>query len=67
MSTIEGGMVCTDNEELAQMLRIVRANGWDRNLNSEQQYKLRKEHHIKSEFQAKYTFYDLVITFDLQK
>lgn len=59
MSTIEGGMVCTDDEELAIMLRIVRANGWDRNLSSGQQLKLRKEHSVNSEFQAKYTFYDL--------
>lgn len=27
MSAIEEGMVCTDNEEFAEMLRIVRANG----------------------------------------
>jgi CDP-6-deoxy-D-xylo-4-hexulose-3-dehydrase len=59
MSTIEGGMVCTDNFELAEMLRIVRANGWDRNLNAEQQIKWRKKYNIKSEFEAKYTFYDL--------
>src|SRR3990172_927913 len=30
MSTIEGGVVCTDNKELAQMLKLVRAHGWDR-------------------------------------
>jgi len=42
MSTIEGGMVCTDDEDFAQMLRIVRANGWDRNLAAHQQHKLRK-------------------------
>lgn len=59
MSTIEGGMVCTDDEELAEMLRIVRANGWDRNLSAEQQYKLRKKYGVNSEFEAKYTFYDL--------
>jgi CDP-6-deoxy-D-xylo-4-hexulose-3-dehydrase len=59
MSTIEGGMVCTDNEELAVMLRIVRANGWDRNLNAKQQFNLRKKYNINSEFEAKYTFYDL--------
>lgn len=59
MSTIEGGMVCTDDEELAQMLRITRANGWDRNLNAKQQHALRKEHGITSELYAKYTFYDL--------
>lgn len=59
MSTIEGGMVCTDDGELAEMLVIARANGWDRNLSSEQQVKWRKKHNISSEFEAKYTFYDL--------
>lgn len=59
MSTIEGGMICTDDAELAEMLRIVRANGWDRNLNAFQQAKWRKKYSIKSEFEAKYTFYDL--------
>ncbi len=59
MSTIEGGMVCTDDDELSEMLKIVRANGWDRNLNAIQQHKLRKRNMINSEFTAKYTFYDL--------
>ncbi|MEO8413524.1 MAG: DegT/DnrJ/EryC1/StrS aminotransferase family protein [Ginsengibacter sp.] len=59
MSTIEGGMVCTSDEELAEMLVIVRANGWDRNLTSQQQFKWRKKYNIISEFEAKYTFYDL--------
>ena len=59
MSTIEGGMICTDDEELAQMLKIVRANGWDRNLSAQEKKKIRSENHITSEFDAKYTFYDL--------
>ena len=59
MSTIEGGMAHTNDDELDEMLRIVRANGWDRNLTSEQQYKWRKKHSIQNEFEAKYTFYDL--------
>jgi CDP-6-deoxy-D-xylo-4-hexulose-3-dehydrase len=63
MSTIEGGMVCTDDNELAEMLQIVRANGWDRNLKAEQQLKWRKKFNIKSEFDAKYTFYDLGFNF----
>lgn len=63
MSTIEGGMVCTDDEEFAEMLRIVRANGWDRNLNAKQQVKWRKKYKISSEFEAKYTFYDLGFNF----
>ena len=63
MSTIEGGMVCTDDEEFAEMLRIVRANGWDRNLTAKQQYKWRQKYNIQSEFDAKYTFYDLGFNF----
>ncbi len=63
MSTIEGGMICSDDEELVEMLKIVRANGWDRNLNNDQQHKWRKQNNIKSEFQAKYTFYDLGYNF----
>lgn len=59
MSTIEGGCACTDDKELDEMLRITRANGWDRNLSFAAQRHLRAKHGIKSEFDAKYTFYDL--------
>ncbi len=59
MSTIEGGMACTDDAELAEMLRIVRANGWDRNLEPRQQAKWRDKFAVKNEFESKYTFYDL--------
>jgi len=58
LSTIEGGMICTDDKELATMLRLVRAHGWDRNLDNEEQGKLRKEHEV-SEFYDRYSFYDL--------
>lgn len=57
MSTIEGGMVCTDDDDLAEMLVMVRANGWDRNLTPDQQAKWRAKYGIASEFEAKYTFY----------
>lgn len=63
MSTIEGGMLCTDDEDLAEMLRIVRANGWDRNLTAKQQVKWRKKYKINSDFEAKYTFYELGYNF----
>lgn len=59
MSTIEGGMVCTDDPAMAEMLRIVRANGWDRNLTPAQQARWRARYEVASEFEAKYTFYDL--------
>jgi len=59
ISTIEGGSVCTDDEDLATMLRIVRAHGWDRNLDYTKQTKLRKKFKINSVFYSRYTFYDL--------
>jgi len=59
LSTIEGGMVCTDDKSLAEMLVIVRANGWDRNLEKDSQTAWRRRFQIESDFHAKYTFYDL--------
>jgi len=59
MSTIEGGAVCTNNEELATMVRLVRAHGWDRNLAIEKQEKIRKKFKVNSTFYSRYTFYDL--------
>lgn len=59
LSTIEGGMVCTDNDEVATMLRLVRAHGWDRNLAEAHQQKIRTKHKVNSTFYSRYTFYDL--------
>lgn len=57
LSTIEGGMICTDDPELASMLRMVRAHGWDRNLPANEQKKLRTQHGV-DDFHARYTFYE---------
>ncbi len=35
LSTIEGGMVCTNNEEIYQMLRMLRSHGMVREASSE--------------------------------
>ncbi len=59
LSTIEGGMVATDDHELMEMLKIVRANGWDRNLHPLRQGHWRTRHGITSDFHARYAFYDL--------
>lgn len=59
LSTIEGGAVCTDNEKLATMLRLVRAHGWDRNLSLDGQNKIRNKFRVNSTFYSRYTFYDL--------
>ena len=58
LSTIEGGAVCTDDSRLASMLRLVRAHGWDRNLETHNQAELRKKNDINDCY-ARYTFYDL--------
>ena len=58
LSTIEGGMIVTDDDEMNKMLVMVRAHGWDRNLTKEEQESLRKEVGADS-FYAKYFFYDL--------
>lgn len=52
-------MVCTDDKELAEMLGIVRAHGWDRNLRPEEKISLRKRFKKTTDFYAQYTFYDL--------
>lgn len=59
LSTIEGGSVCTDDWELYEILHLIRAHGWDRNLPAAQQRKIRKKYGIKSDFYGQYTFYDL--------
>lgn len=56
LSTIEGGIVCTDNEELHDMLLMVRAHGWDRNLRSNKKSLLRKKYNVDA-FHSRYTFY----------
>jgi len=63
MSMIEGGAVCTNNERLANMLRIVRAHGWDRNLNQKGKTKIRNKFKVNSTFYSRYTFYDLGYNF----
>jgi CDP-4-dehydro-6-deoxyglucose reductase, E1 len=58
LSAIEGGMVCTDDEELSYQMTMCRAHGWDRNLPLARQTKLRAENSV-DDFYSKYTFYDL--------
>jgi CDP-4-dehydro-6-deoxyglucose reductase, E1 len=58
LSTIEGGMICTDDDDLHMHLVMIRSHGWSRNLDSEVQKKLCNQHNI-SEFYNRYTFYNL--------
>ncbi len=58
ISTIEGGMICTDDPELNDMLLMVRSHGWLRNINKSRIEKVRKKYGVKTDaFYDKYTFY----------
>jgi CDP-6-deoxy-D-xylo-4-hexulose-3-dehydrase len=56
ISTIEGGMVCTDDDDFADMVRMIRSHGWDRDLSDEkkQQYRSACE---ATDFDSLYKFY----------
>jgi len=56
MSTIEGGMVCTNDKEMYNSLLQLRSHGWDRDLSPEEQKKLRDYYEV-DDFDALYTFY----------
>ncbi|MCK5177798.1 MAG: aminotransferase class V-fold PLP-dependent enzyme [Candidatus Aenigmarchaeota archaeon] len=58
LSTIEGGMICTDEKELYNDLLMIRAHGWSRNLADNKKEELKKEHNV-DDFYDHYTFYDL--------
>ena len=56
LSTIEGGFINTDDEELYHMLLMMRSHGWDRDLPKWKQNKLRNKSKC-SEFDSLYNFY----------
>ncbi len=58
LSAIEGGIVSTNSESCANMLKMIRAHGWARSLPSKNQDSLMKKHKINSFFNQ-YTFYEL--------
>lgn len=56
MSTIEGGMICTNDEDIYYTLLQLRSHGWDRDLPLHAQEKLRAQWNV-SDFASLYTFY----------
>lgn len=56
LSTIEGGMICTDDERTYEMLKMLRSHGWDRDLSDESKKFWRGVNAI-DDFHALYTFY----------
>ena len=56
ISTIEGGLISTNSEELYNILLMIRSHGWDRDLDENQKIYLREKYNIK-DFNSLYTFY----------
>ena len=56
ISTIEGGLICTNNEELNTIIRSMRSHGWDRDWNDKTKREYKDLYDI-SEFDSMYTFY----------
>jgi CDP-6-deoxy-D-xylo-4-hexulose-3-dehydrase len=55
-SSIEGGIVSTDDEEIYNILLSIRSHGWDRDYDLNKQQDMRKQYNV-SDFRALYTFY----------
>jgi CDP-6-deoxy-D-xylo-4-hexulose-3-dehydrase len=58
VSTIEGGMIVTDDKNLYDMIKVCRAHGWIRNLDEKKKKKLKRIHCYKKDMEN-YTFIDL--------
>src|SRR6056300_278075 len=56
ISTIEGGFVSTDNEDLYNILLSIRSHGWARDLNNDTAKQLKEKWNI-GDFNDLYTFY----------
>ncbi len=56
ISTIEGGMICTDNFEFSQILTSLRSHGWTRDLEKSFANNLQKKYVINN-FRNMYSFY----------
>jgi len=56
LSTIEGGMVCTNDEEMCEVLKSIRSHGWDRDASEEYKNKWRDKWGTE-DFNGMYTFY----------
>ena len=56
ISTIEGGMICTNNFEFSQILKSLRSHGWARDLENSFSENLKNKYEI-NEFRNMYSFY----------
>jgi CDP-6-deoxy-D-xylo-4-hexulose-3-dehydrase len=56
MSTIEGGLITTNDTEIYNLLLQLRSHGWDRDLDQDAQKELRRNWEVE-DFSALYTFF----------
>lgn len=56
LSTVEGGMISTNDQDLADTLRMVRSHGWNRDLDAAKKHELTEAAGVDP-FRALYTFY----------
>ena len=59
LSTIEGGMVCTDDEDIFNLLKSLRSHGWDRDMSSKHSSILKQKFSVDNDFESQYKFYHL--------
>lgn len=57
MSTIEGGMVSTDDKGFDNLLRMLRSHGWSKDLDGETRQALVRQHQI-DDFHSPFVFYE---------
>jgi CDP-6-deoxy-D-xylo-4-hexulose-3-dehydrase len=62
ISTIEGGMICTNDYGVYNKLLMLRSHGWTRDLDNNEQSRLKQEWNI-SDFENLYTMYELGLNF----
>jgi len=56
LSTIEGGVITTDDRDIYNILKSVRSHGWDRDMDEDHRNALRETHQV-SDFENLYKFY----------
>lgn len=56
VSTIEGGLINTDDKQLYEYMTMIRSHGWDRDLPEATQQSLRSAHDLK-DFESMFKFY----------
>jgi CDP-6-deoxy-D-xylo-4-hexulose-3-dehydrase len=57
LSTIEGGMVCTNDSSVYNVMKSLRSHGWDRDMDEDYQKIHREEFGVTDDFDSLYKFY----------